>query len=65
MMGKAMTAPQSTTPERIIRFTVDMPESLHQQLSDVATRLKRKKAVVVRMALEQALKDLDDDAVVG
>ncbi|MBD2429030.1 hypothetical protein [Phormidium sp. FACHB-1136] len=61
-----MRAPQSTTPERIVRFTVDMPESLHQQLSEAATRLKRKKkkAVVVRMALEQALKDLEEDAVV-
>jgi predicted DNA-binding protein len=65
MMGKTMSAPQTTTPERIVRFTVDMPESLHQQLSHAATRLKCKKAVVVRMALEQALKDLDDDAVVG
>ncbi|MBD2425529.1 hypothetical protein [Phormidium sp. FACHB-1136] len=60
-----MSTPQTTTPERTIRFTVDMPESLHQHLTDVATRLKRKKAMVVRMALEQALKDLDDDAVVG
>ncbi len=60
-----MTIQQSTSSERIIRFTVDMPESLHQHLTEVATRLKRKKAVVVRMALEQALKDLDDDAVVG
>jgi hypothetical protein len=65
MTGKAMSAPQTTTPERIVRFTVDMPESLHQQLCEAATRLKRKKAAVVRMALEQALKDLDDDAVVG
>ncbi|MBD2429425.1 hypothetical protein [Phormidium sp. FACHB-1136] len=54
-----------TSQERIIRFTVDMPESLHQQLSEAATWLKRKNAVVVRMALEQALKDLDDEAVVG
>jgi predicted DNA-binding protein len=54
-----------TSQERIIRFTVDMPESLHQRLSEAAKRLKRKKAAVVRMALEQALKDLDDDAVVG
>lgn len=53
------------TPERTIRFTVDMPESLHQRLSQAAARLKRKKAVVIRMAIEQALKDLDDDAVVG
>jgi predicted DNA-binding protein len=65
MMGKTMSAPQTTTPERTIRFTVDMPESLHQRLSQTATRLKRKKAVVIRMALEQALKDLEDDAVVG
>lgn len=61
-----MSAPQATTPERIIRFTVDRPESLHQQLSEAATRLKRKKVVVVmKMALEQALKDLDDEAIVG
>lgn len=65
MTGKAMHTPQSTTPERIVRFTVDMPESLHQRLTQAAAKAKRKKAVVVRMALEQALKDLDDDAVVG
>jgi hypothetical protein len=65
MLGNAMSTPQTTTPERIVRFTVDMPESLHQQLCEAATRLKRKKASVVRMALEQALKDLDDDAVIG
>jgi predicted DNA-binding protein len=53
------------TPERIVRFTVDRPESLHQHLSEVSAKLKRKKAVVVRMALEQALKDLEEDAVVG
>jgi hypothetical protein len=33
MMGKAMRIPQFTTPERIVWFTVDMPESLHQKLS--------------------------------
>jgi predicted DNA-binding protein len=65
MMGTAMSAPQTTPPESIVRFTVDMPESLHQRLSEAAKRLKRKKAAVVRMALEQALKDLDDDAIVG
>ena len=54
-----------TSQERIIRFTVDRPESLHQRLTQVAAKAKRKKAAVVRMALEQALKDLDDDAIVG
>jgi hypothetical protein len=39
-----------------------MPVSFHQRLSQTATKFKRKKAVVMRMALEQALKDLDDDA---
>lgn len=60
-----MTNPTPTSPERIIRFTVDMPESLHQRLTQAAAKVKRKKAAVVRMALEQALKDLEDDAVVG
>lgn len=33
--------------------------------SQTPTKFKCKKAVVMRMALEQALKDLEDDAVVG
>ena len=61
-MGRWMTSP---IPERAIRFTVGRPESLHQRLSQTAAQLKPNKVVVGRLALEQALKDLDDDAVVG
>ncbi|MGG6240794.1 hypothetical protein ACQ4N7_19405 [Nodosilinea sp. AN01ver1] len=60
-----MTTPNNSTPERIVRFTVDMPESLHEQLSQKATQWNRKKAYLVRLAIAQALKDLDDDAVIG
>lgn len=60
-----MTTSDHSTPERIVRFTVDMPESLHEQLSQVADRFGKKKAMLVRLAIAQALKDLDDDAVIG
>ena len=62
---RAMTSPNASPPERIIRLTVDMPESLHQQLSQVANQRRKKKAGLVRFAISQMLKDLDDDAVIG
>ena len=60
-----MANQDSTPPEPIIRFTVDMPESLHHQLSMAAARMKKKKVELARFAIAQLLKDLDDDAVVG
>lgn len=45
-----MATPTPTSPERIVRFTVDMPESLHQRLTQAAARVKCKKAVVVRVS---------------
>lgn len=52
-----MTTPDNSTPERIVRFTVDMPESLHEQLSQKADHYGKKKAMVVRLAIAQTLKD--------
>lgn len=51
-------------PEPIVRFTVDMPLSLHQALSLAAVKTRRKKAAMVRFAIWQLLKDLDDEAMV-
>ncbi|PZO45824.1 MAG: hypothetical protein DCF17_00300 [Shackletoniella antarctica] len=55
--GPTMTTPDNSTPERIVRFTVDMPESLHEQLSQKADHYGKKKAMVVRLAIAQTLKD--------
>jgi predicted DNA-binding protein len=52
-----MTTPDAPTPERIVRFTVDMPESLHEQLSQKAAQCGKKKAMLVRLAIAQTLKD--------
>lgn len=60
-----MITPDDSTSERIVRFPVDMPESLHEQLSQKAAQCGKKKAMLVRWAIAQTLKDLDDDAVIG
>ncbi len=41
--------------EATIRLTVDMPESMHRKLSLLSARTGKKKAVIVRLLLEQAL----------
>jgi predicted DNA-binding protein len=58
-----MSEQQTSEKEATIRFTVDMPESMHQQLSLLATKKRQKKAVLVRLAIEQMLRDMNDDAV--
>jgi hypothetical protein len=55
--GPTMTAPNDSIPERIVRFTIDMPESLHEQLSQKADHYGKKKAMLVRLAIAQTLKD--------
>lgn len=45
--------------EPTIRFTVDMPESLHTKLSILAAKTKRKKAEIVRMLIYEALENID------
>lgn len=46
--------------EATIRLTVDLPESMHQKLSMLAARTRRKKAEIVRYLLDEALKDVKD-----
>jgi hypothetical protein len=50
---------QTDTPERTIRFTADLPESLHRKLSMLATRSGKKKVEIVRTILEEVLKDVE------
>lgn len=51
---------QQPSKEPTIRLTVDLPESMHSKLSVLAARTRRKKAEIVRMLIEQALKDVDE-----
>jgi hypothetical protein len=50
-----------TTPpkEATIRFTVDLPASMHRKLSMLAARTGKKKAEIVRVLLDEALLDVD------
>jgi hypothetical protein len=56
-----MSQLQPTTPkEATIRLTVDLPESMHQKLSVLAAKTRRKKAEIVRLLLSEALKDAEE-----
>ncbi|WP_375493011.1 CopG family transcriptional regulator [uncultured Nostoc sp.] len=56
-----MSQLQPTAPkEATIRLTVDLPESMHQKLSLLAAKTRRKKAEIVRFLLDEALKDVND-----
>lgn len=46
--------------EATIRLTVDLPESMHQKLSMLAARTRKKKAEIVRFLLDEALKDIEE-----
>lgn len=48
---------ESSTKEATVRFTVDMPISLHRKLSELALRAGKKKVEIVRAILEEALED--------
>jgi hypothetical protein len=48
---------QAPGKEATVRFTVDMSESLHRKLSMLAAKTGRKKVDIVRMLLEDGLKD--------
>lgn len=54
-----MSKLQAPDKEATVRFTVDMSESLHQKLSLLAAKTRRKKVDIVRMLLEDALKDVE------
>jgi hypothetical protein len=51
------TPDQLQTTEGTIRFTVDMPESMHRELSILAAKLGKRKVVLVRQAIAQLLQD--------
>ncbi len=46
--------------ERMIRFTADLPESLHRKLTMLAAKSGKKKVEIVRAILEEVLKDVDE-----
>ena len=56
-MDKILTV---ATKESTIRFTVDMPESMHRKLSLLAARTNKKKSEIVRLLLEEALQQVKD-----
>jgi hypothetical protein len=50
---------QAPDKEATVRFTVDMSESLHRKLSMLAAKTGRKKVDIVRMLLEDGLKEVE------
>ena len=54
-----MSKLQAPNKEATVRFTVDMSESLHRKLSMLAARTGRKKVDIVRMLLEDGLKEVE------
>ncbi|MGB7892029.1 MAG: hypothetical protein WCF82_09025 [Microcoleus sp.] len=54
-----MSKLQAPDKEATIRFTVDMSETLHRKLSMLAARTGRKKVDIVRMLLEDGLKEVE------
>ncbi|MEG3884813.1 hypothetical protein QT971_11435 [Microcoleus sp. herbarium19] len=54
-----MSKLQAPNKEATVRFTVDMSESLHRKLSMLAAKTGRKKVDIVRMLLEDGLKEVD------
>ena len=55
-MEKLQLEPKEVTK----RFTVDLPESMHRKLSILSAKTGRTKADIVRMLLDEKLKDLED-----
>jgi len=54
-----MSKLQAPDKEATVRFTVDMSETLHRKLSMLAARTGRKKVDIVRMLLEDGLKEME------
>jgi len=42
------------------RFTVDLPESMHRKLSILAARTGRKKSEIIKLLLNDLLKDFNE-----
>ncbi len=56
LMDKLQVQPKEATK----RFTVDLTESMHRKLSILAAKTGRTKADIVRVLLDEALKDVSD-----
>ncbi len=56
LMDKLQVKPKEATK----RFTVDLAESMHRKLSILAAKTGRSKADIVRMLLDETLKDVED-----
>ncbi|MFB8790702.1 MAG: hypothetical protein U7123_18080 [Potamolinea sp.] len=56
LMNKFQTPPKEAT----VRFTVDLPQSIHRKLSILAARTGQKKADIVRVLLNEALHTLNE-----
>jgi hypothetical protein len=54
-----MSKLQAPDKEATVRFTVDMSESLHRKLSVLAAKTGRKKVDIVRMLLEEGLREVE------
>jgi type IV secretory pathway VirB10-like protein len=54
-----MSKLQAPDKEATVRFTVDMSETLHRKLSMLAAKTGRKKVDIVRMLLEEGLKEVE------
>lgn len=57
LMDKFQVPPKEAT----VRFTVDLPMSMHRKLSLLAARTGKKKAEIVRVLLDETLKDLQSE----
>jgi heme-binding NEAT domain protein len=55
LMEKLQLEPKEVTK----RFTVDLPETMHRKLSILSAKTGRTKADIVRMLLEETLKDVE------
>lgn len=54
--GRSRTIPAKTPDERQdIRYSLDIPKHLYDQLSEIAQQHRVRKAVIVRAALDTAL----------
>lgn len=51
---------QTPVKEATVRFTIDLPVSMHRKLSLLAARTGKKKAEIVRVLLDEALEDVYD-----
>jgi hypothetical protein len=48
------------TKEATVRFTVDLPESMHRDLSILAAKTCQSKADIIRIVLDEALRDVEE-----